>query len=129
LAPQTPGPPIVRCYDAAFSPASGHGYLLLDDLAETHSHPIWPLPPSVPSCEQAIDSLAMLHAKWWDRPELGKGIGRILDQSGVGERMGGIAQQFSGFADFLGGRLCGERGRCDEGDVCSSLRARRAMSR
>src|SRR5262245_21849449 len=57
IAPQTPSPPIVRCYDAAFSPARGHGHLLLDDLAETHSHPIWPLPPSVPSCEQAIDSV------------------------------------------------------------------------
>ena len=122
IAPRTPSPPIVRCYDAAFSPASGHGHLLLDDLAETHSHPTWPLPPSIRSCEQAIDSLAMLHARWWDHAELGKGIGRFLDESGVAEMMGGIAQQYSRFADFLGDRLSGERRRVYETILSSSLR-------
>jgi len=122
IAPHTPSPPIVRCHDAAFSPARGHGHLLLDDLAETHSHPIWPLPPSVPSCEQAIDSLAMLHARWWDHPELGKGIGTVLDESGVVEMMGGIALQFSRFADFLEDRLAGERRRVYEAVLSSSLR-------
>jgi hypothetical protein len=122
IAPRTPSPPIVRCYDAAFSPASGHGHLLLDDWAETHSHPTWPLPPSVSSCEQAIDSLAMLHARWWDHAELGKGIGRFLDESGVAEMMGGIAHQYSRFADFLGDRLSGERRRVYETILSSSLR-------
>jgi hypothetical protein len=29
IAPQTPSPPTVRCHDAVFSPARGHGHLLL----------------------------------------------------------------------------------------------------
>jgi hypothetical protein len=122
VAPQTPSPPTVRCYDAAFSPATGHGHLLLDDWAKTHSHPTWPLPPSVACCEQAVDALALLHAQWWDHPDLGQEIGTVLTESAVVEMMAGIAQQFARFADFLGDRLSGERRRVYEAVLSSSLR-------
>jgi hypothetical protein len=69
-----PPPAIVPCYAAAYDPASGDSYLLLQDLSATHSHPvtrdqqigITESVPSARSIERVVDALAQHHAYWWD---------------------------------------------------------------
>lgn len=76
---------IVPCLDAAYDPHTGDSHLLLSDLSESHDAPITRdqlLDPStsVPPREQiarVIDTLARLHAFWWQHPQLGTGIARV----------------------------------------------------
>jgi len=57
VARAVPNAPFIHCYEAAYSEATGRSHLLLEDLSDTHSRPPWPLPPSVPHCEEAVDCL------------------------------------------------------------------------
>jgi Ser/Thr protein kinase RdoA (MazF antagonist) len=105
IAPATPGAPVPRCYDAAYSRATGRSHLLLEDLSETHGHPPVPLPPTLAECELAVDCLARFHAHWWEHPRLGKDVGGLLDDAGVEELARATAARFEAFADFAGESL------------------------
>jgi thiamine kinase-like enzyme len=72
-------PPItIPCYAAAYDEASGASYVLLLDLSETHRQPITrdqqiELVEGVPSPEDisaVVDTMAHLHAYWWEHPLL-----------------------------------------------------------
>ena len=74
-----PSPPaLVPCYAAAYDPASGNSYLLLEDLSETHTPPVTrdqqlsivDAVPSAAAIERVIDTLAQYHAYWWEHPLL-----------------------------------------------------------
>lgn len=105
IAPATPDAPVPRCYDAAYSRATGRSHLLLADLSETHGHPPVPLPPTLAECELAVDCLARFHAHWWEHPRLGEGVGRLLDDAGVEELARATAARFAALADFAGESL------------------------
>ncbi len=61
--------PIPICYDAAFSENSGWSHVILNNFSETHAkHPEYP--PSKRDFEKAIESLAEIHAFWWDNKNL-----------------------------------------------------------
>ncbi|MHA2197515.1 MAG: oxidoreductase family protein [Promethearchaeota archaeon] len=66
--------PIPICYDTACSRITGWGHKILEDLSKTHDTISLPLnvylPPPMRYCEEAIDSLAELHAFWWDHQNL-----------------------------------------------------------
>ena len=64
--------PIPICYDAAYSEETGVSHIILENISNTHGEVNWgwPLSPSKPHCEKAIDCMAELHAFWWDRPKL-----------------------------------------------------------
>ena len=66
--------PIPICYDAAFSRITGWGHKILENLSQTHETISLPLnvylPPQRRYCEMAIDTLAELHAFWWDHQKL-----------------------------------------------------------
>jgi hypothetical protein len=111
---EMPDPPLPRCFDAAFSPATGHSHLLLEDLSETHYHPPTPVPPSLEECEAAVDCLAQLHAHWWEHPRLGAGVGKLLSDEEIRGLARVTAVRFAAFADSLGERLSGERRRTFE---------------
>jgi len=66
--------PIPICYDAGFSDTTGWGHKILEDLSPTHETMLLPLslPPPKRYCEIAIDTLAELHAFWWDPQKLKK---------------------------------------------------------
>jgi hypothetical protein len=96
--------PLPRCYGAAFSTAGFH--LLLDDLAETHISIAHPLPPSAAQCERVVDSLARLHAYWWDDARLGVSIGRSADQKTI---YNGDEAVYPAFKEMLGEALWDER--------------------
>lgn len=69
---------IVPCYVAAYDEPSGNSYLLLLDLSETHRPPVTrdqqiSIVESVPPAayiEAVVDTLAQMHAYWWDHPLL-----------------------------------------------------------
>ena len=61
--------PIAICYDAAYSEKTGSSHIILNDFSKTHSQ-YSEYPPSRRYFEKAIDSLAEIHAFWWDHKEL-----------------------------------------------------------
>ncbi|HKP11649.1 MAG TPA: hypothetical protein VJZ91_06040, partial [Blastocatellia bacterium] len=73
-------PPLIRCYDAAYSAESGGSHLLLDDLSETHFQTESPLPPPHLYRESAVECVAEVHAFWWEHPQLGKEVGALFDE-------------------------------------------------
>lgn len=109
IAREMPDPPVVRCYDAAYSRDDGRSHLLLEDLTETHRQPSPYLPPTLAESEREVDALAQIHAHWWEHPRLGNGVGRLLDESQVEEIARRAANDFERFSDFLGDRLSDAR--------------------
>jgi thiamine kinase-like enzyme len=107
--------PIIRCYQAVYSPDVGQFHVLLEDLSETHfPHPPSQLPPLKAYSEQIVDALARLHAFWWDDARVGKQIGTLpaeaTAQSDVATELAQWAEKtLPDFADFLGDRLSEER--------------------
>ena len=75
IAADIPGPPLVRCYDAAYSSKTGRSHIVLDDLFDTHSQPKSGIPPSVELSRLAVEALAKAHAATWGRriEDLGSG--------------------------------------------------------
>lgn len=102
IVPAMTDPPVVRCYDAVYSPETDRAHILLEDLSETCCRVVWPLPPLMLQCEQVIDCLARIHAFWWEDPRLGKDIGTLLN---VQLFIQAFEMWFPGFLDFVGDRL------------------------
>jgi len=66
-----PDAPLIRCYDAAYSPESQRYHLLLDDLSATHTEAY----NKTPTLEYGLalaEGLAALHGRWW-------GAGRLAE--------------------------------------------------
>jgi hypothetical protein len=129
VARASPELPLVRCYDAAFSEHSGASHLLLEDLTETHTQTQAPLPPSARDCELAVESLALLHARWWESPRLGAGIGALTTEAEFEELRALLAKHLAGFADFLGDRLPPQRLKTYERILAGPLTPWRRMLR
>jgi hypothetical protein len=102
-------PPVVRCFDAAYSPASRASHLLLEDLSQTHFQPELPLPPSNRHCELCVETLAQFHAFWWEHPDLGKGMGELFDEAAQAKLLGILLPGLTRFMGFLGDRLSPNR--------------------
>jgi thiamine kinase-like enzyme len=72
---------IPPCYAAVYDETSGASYLLLHDLSETHAAPdtreqqisMVDAVPAAAHIEAVVDTLARLHAYWWQHPLLEKG--------------------------------------------------------
>jgi hypothetical protein len=112
LAPALGGAPTVRCLAAVEE--GDAGAVVLEDLRATHEHPPWPLPPSRARCELALDALARLHARWWESPELGRGVGQLHTPEGLSKMVRGIAEQLPAFLDAHGDALNAEARRVYE---------------
>lgn len=102
--------PVPVCYDAGYDDKCGAYYILLDDVSDTH-HEIedYPLPPTLPHIEKALDCLAEFHAAWWDHPELSKHTGYFADENDYFKFFNGFEKMTSEAFDFLGDRLTRER--------------------
>jgi hypothetical protein len=69
---------IVPCYATAYDESSGRSFLLLQDLSDTHAPPVTRDQqiaivdgvPAAPAIDAVIDTLAQLHAYWWQHPLL-----------------------------------------------------------
>ncbi|GCE15655.1 phosphotransferase [Tengunoibacter tsumagoiensis] len=73
---------IIPCYAAASDEQRRNSYILLQDLSETHRPPVTrdqqiSLVEGVPAAadiEAVIETLAQIHAYWWDHPLLRKNV-------------------------------------------------------
>ena len=106
VAPVLGTPPLVRCYAAIED--DGPGTLVLEDLRSTHDHPPWPIPPSSNQCEAAVDTLARVHAQWWEVPALGNTLGQPHTQESLTTMVQGIAAHLPAFIDAFGYALTAE---------------------
>ena len=95
---------IPTCYFAAVDEA-GEAALLLEDLAHTHMQRPLPIPPSNRLCELIVESLAQLHAQWWNHPDLGAGIGTRLTDEQARQSRTRLEGTFPEFVDYLGDAL------------------------
>ena len=109
--------PAYRRTDNLALKAQGFAHLHLAHVR--HSRPEWPLPPLNVQCERLIDGVARFHAFRWERPRLGGGIGELPGDEFVRRHYDGLAEAWSGFADFLDDRLSAERRRLYEGVLSS----------
>jgi Ser/Thr protein kinase RdoA (MazF antagonist) len=101
--------PVPRCYDAVCSEEGKGFHLLLEDLSETHVPLQAPLPPSKSQCEQVVDTLARIHAFWWDHPVLGRNLGTLPSEVPEWDFCGGLGETFPRFVDFVGEGLFDDR--------------------
>jgi hypothetical protein len=127
VAPRAPELPLIRCYDAAFSHASGAAHVLLEDVSETHTQTVSPLPPSYRDCELAVDCIARLHARFWEHPQLGTEIGKLTTAAEFESLVRTLRTHLDGFLDFLGDRLTDKRRKYYERIVAGSMQPWRRM--
>ena len=100
---------MVACYDAAFAPDSGAYHIILQDVSDTHTAVPYPLPPTVPQSELMVDSLAELHAFWWEHPRLNEDISSLPTEESIRGYVAHNEAQYPGMVNFLGDRLSKKR--------------------
>ncbi len=85
-----PAAPLLRCYDAAWSPALQRYHVLLEDVSETHVNASEKQPTLVYGLALA-EGLAALHARWWGGERLAE-AGAPIHDAGHIRRFAAIAQ-------------------------------------
>jgi hypothetical protein len=105
LAPVLGSPPLVRCFAAIDGDEKDRGTLVLEDVRSTHDHPRWPLPPFRNQCLAAVDTLARIHAQWWEAPALGNTVGKPHSEESLTNMVQGIAANLPAFIDEIGDAL------------------------
>jgi hypothetical protein len=122
LAPVLGTPPLVRCYAAIEDGDGDPGTLVLEDVRSTHDHPAWPIPPSRSQCEAALETLARVHAQWWEAPALGNTVGQLHTPESLTTMVQGIAAHLPAFMDAVGHALTAEARHVYERVFGSSLK-------
>ena len=99
-----------RCFEAFYDVDTRDGYLLLEDLTDSHViATAWPLPPTMEQCERILQARARFHAAWWDDPRLGASVGTWTDVDATDRDLQAFAERFARFTDRMGDRLTRER--------------------
>lgn len=98
------------CYEAKYDKKNKECYILMQDVTDTH-HEIsdYPLPPTFKYIEKAIDSLAGVHAFWWNNPDLGINIGRFVTEKEYFDFFHHFEEIMNESLDFLADRITPER--------------------
>jgi hypothetical protein len=120
VAAEMRGPPLIWCYDAAFSAKTGSTHLLLEDLSASHFQTGQGKHPAPLYSELAVKCLARFHAYWWDHPKLGNGVGDVFDDVWLGSFLADLETSVTKFVDFLRDSLAPERRRAYERMLRSS---------
>ena len=64
--------PVLPCLGVRHNPATMLNQILLEDVSATHSNICdWPSPLPAQAARELVESLAALHAAFWDKPRLG----------------------------------------------------------
>jgi hypothetical protein len=101
---------VPHCFEACCDQDTKDWHLLLEDLSDTHVvGTTWPLPPTIEQCRSIIDTLARLHAGWWDDPRLGISVGKWVDTDATDQGIRRLSERYKIFAERLGDRLSPER--------------------
>ncbi len=96
--------PFVFCYELDYDEASGRSHLLLENLSDTHFD-FDEKAPSAMHYEIAIESLAQLHAFWWNHAELGQSIGQFLTEADIAGYIDTAKKKATDFIAFRGKEL------------------------
>src|SRR5688572_18933259 len=120
LGPTLGTPPLVRCL--ATIDETDTGTLVLEDLRATHDIPPSALPLPRSQCELALDTLARVHAQWWEAPTLGNPIGKLHTTESLTAMVHGITAHLPAFIDALGDALTVEARNVYERVFSSSLK-------
>jgi len=118
--------PIPRCYLAEWDPQENHASLLLEDLSTSHTQRPLPLPPGPAHSLKIVESLAKIHARWWNHPALGKSIGEALTSNQAAESLSRLHTSLPHFLDYLGDALLPARREAYERILSSTFLHRRA---
>lgn len=100
---------VMTCYGMEKIPEKKQGYVLLEDLTQTHYQTDWPMPPMQNQCEGAITVLSQLHAYWWNHPRFGDQDFEIPKEEFYRGTLNYAKKVFPQFVDLLGDRLSNER--------------------
>jgi len=111
ITEEQPTFPMVRCFGVEKFPDIKRGYVLLEDLRETHHQPGWQLSPTSNECGDAVATLAKFHAHWWNHPRFGEPNFDIPTEEELLNSTRSIEKGFTQFADFMGDRLSEDRRR------------------
>jgi len=110
IAPALPAGLVPRCFEAVEATDTNAWHLLLEDLSDSHFIATeWPLPPSFEQCESMMQTLAGIHAAWWDHPRLGVSVGNWRDTAAWDQILRSSADQFTRFTDRFGEMVPPER--------------------
>lgn len=102
--------PLLKCYYSNYDPQLDQTCLLLEDLSETHFQPEWPIPPSEDNCFLLVQTLAQIHALWWQNPILTSEFRPIIPQGRCwSDRRALAIEKLPSFLTFLGDRLSSPR--------------------
>lgn len=101
--------PLPRCYGAFFDPKTSLSCLILQDLSKTHETTPWPLQLSQPNSRTAVEALAVIHGRCWDRP----GMTASPDVDALIANENALSKDFQtvlpAFFDYMGDRLSIDR--------------------
>jgi aminoglycoside phosphotransferase (APT) family kinase protein len=117
--------PVPVCYDAEYDEARHLAHILMDDLSATHFQKPLPIPPSNRHCELIMESLAQVHARWWNSPRLGTEIGERLGAEAGAESRLRLENTVPQFFDYLGDALLPQQRQAYEWILASSFLSRR----
>lgn len=110
IAPALQVPLVPRCYEAVEATDTSTWHLLLEDLTDSHFIATeWPLPPTFEQSETMVQTLAGIHAAWWDHPHFGVSIGSWRSPKGWDQLLLSLADQFTRFTDRYGAMMPPER--------------------
>jgi hypothetical protein len=109
VAVEMDGPPLIKCFDTAFSPTTGESHILLEDLSGSHFQPEQDQAPSPLCSGLAVECLARFHAYWWDHPKLGIDVGKIFDAQWLDSFVKDLKESVTEFVEYLGDNLSPER--------------------
>jgi len=109
--------PLLTCYGTEKSPDIKQGYLLLENLTQTH-HPIQAMlslsqnqieDAIKEAIAEAITVLAKVHAYWWNHSNFGESTSETHSGEGVRNAIRALENLYPQFADFLGDDLSEKR--------------------
>lgn len=110
VAPRLPAGLAPRCFDADWNTETNAWHLLLEDLTATHvAATVWPVPPDLEQCQTIVETLAHVHAQWWDHPGLGVSVGTWFDASALDRNLQTFSGHLRRFIDQFGDRIPVER--------------------
>ena len=98
--------PVLACYAVLDEGEDKPLSLFFEDLSATHTQTEWPVIPSFGACQQAVTTLAAVHARWWGQAGFASaGVPPVARHM----RPDHLASFFPDFVDFVGDTLSQDR--------------------
>lgn len=117
--------PIPMIFDVECDGTTKRSHILMQDLAGTHFQKPLPIPPPIRQCELIVESLARVHARWWNSPRLGVELGERLDETRAKATLERLKASLAPFTDYLGDALLPQQKRAFEQIFASDFLERR----